>query len=302
VTRLERRCRLLLQAYPAAYRRDRGDEIIATLLEATPEGHSWPSLHDVRALIVGGLKTRGAHNRHLSTATNLRAAVLVGVAVYLCCNAAQAVSGTIREEVVLGSTLVTQYWPTAWWTLAAGLLTLATIVLAWMSRRRVLVLAGALPAAVAVSFASRWQTYELGDTVIWLACLIAVVALSGGTNHPSPRWVWLLGVMAVVPVVGSTQLEYVPLLPTLLLISVAVVSIGWTLVDARPVIAVTTYLLLTEAPFTVRTVATGFGATAELPFFLVIAPIAATAVWLLRRQSAGSGKAVRQEGGGSAAH
>ena len=34
--RLERRARTLLRAYPADYRRDRAEEVIGTLLEATP--------------------------------------------------------------------------------------------------------------------------------------------------------------------------------------------------------------------------------------------------------------------------
>jgi hypothetical protein len=47
---LERRCRVLLLAYPAAYRRERGDEIIGTLLMATPPGRQWPLLRDGLAL------------------------------------------------------------------------------------------------------------------------------------------------------------------------------------------------------------------------------------------------------------
>jgi hypothetical protein len=39
--RLERRARTLLRAYPADYRRDRAEELIGTLLEATPAGRSF---------------------------------------------------------------------------------------------------------------------------------------------------------------------------------------------------------------------------------------------------------------------
>src|SRR5271165_3945492 len=62
-TALERRSRLLLRIYPAAYRRERSEEIIGTLLEATPAGHAWPRLRDARALAVGGLRARAAQNR-----------------------------------------------------------------------------------------------------------------------------------------------------------------------------------------------------------------------------------------------
>ena len=50
---LERRCRWLLRAYPRWYRRQRDDEMLATLLEASQPGQRWPSARDVRALIHG---------------------------------------------------------------------------------------------------------------------------------------------------------------------------------------------------------------------------------------------------------
>jgi hypothetical protein len=42
MSKLERRCRLLLTAYPAEYRRERGEEILGTLLETTLLGRNWP--------------------------------------------------------------------------------------------------------------------------------------------------------------------------------------------------------------------------------------------------------------------
>jgi len=59
VSALERRCRRLLLAYPAWYRRRRGEEMLGTLLEANPPGRSWPSFRDTRALVIGGLRVRG---------------------------------------------------------------------------------------------------------------------------------------------------------------------------------------------------------------------------------------------------
>jgi hypothetical protein len=59
VTRLERRCRSLLRAYPAWYRRERSGEMLDTLLEASAHGRRWPSFRDARALITGGLRVRG---------------------------------------------------------------------------------------------------------------------------------------------------------------------------------------------------------------------------------------------------
>ena len=57
---LERRCRSLLRAYPRWYRRQPGDEMLATLLKASQPGQRWPSARETRALIIGGLRVRAA--------------------------------------------------------------------------------------------------------------------------------------------------------------------------------------------------------------------------------------------------
>ena len=59
VSSLERRCRWLLLAYPAWYRRNRAGEMLGTLLETNPPGRRWPSSRDARALLLGGLRVRG---------------------------------------------------------------------------------------------------------------------------------------------------------------------------------------------------------------------------------------------------
>jgi len=59
VTPLERHCRWLLRAYPAWYRRKRAEEMLGTLLEASPPGSRWPSFRDTRALVIGGIRIRG---------------------------------------------------------------------------------------------------------------------------------------------------------------------------------------------------------------------------------------------------
>lgn len=73
---LERCCRLLMLAYPASYRRDRGEEVLGTLLEATPGSRKRPLPRDACALLLGGLRARIARHRRHTTAANLRLAVL----------------------------------------------------------------------------------------------------------------------------------------------------------------------------------------------------------------------------------
>lgn len=55
-TGLARRYRTLLLAYPREYRRDRGDEIIGTLLEMAPPGRRWPTVRQSADLIRAGLR------------------------------------------------------------------------------------------------------------------------------------------------------------------------------------------------------------------------------------------------------
>lgn len=54
---VQRRCRALLLAYPAAYRAKRGDEIVSTMLDAAPPGRL-PSLADQLDVVADGLRRR----------------------------------------------------------------------------------------------------------------------------------------------------------------------------------------------------------------------------------------------------
>ena len=56
--RLARRYRRLLIAYPPAYRAERGDELVATLLDGSPPGARLPSLADAADLVASGLRRR----------------------------------------------------------------------------------------------------------------------------------------------------------------------------------------------------------------------------------------------------
>jgi hypothetical protein len=136
--RLERRARMLLRAYPADYRRDRAEEVIGTLLEATPAGRSFPSARDARALIVGGVRARAAGNRRLSTTANLRLALLLGLSIFL--------PFTVNLYFVQE-----EFAPVHWPALAAGLLSVAAALAPWLGRRTVTT-AIVLPAAALVAY------------------------------------------------------------------------------------------------------------------------------------------------------
>src|SRR5215469_11315205 len=147
---LERRGRLLLRAYPAPYREVRGEEIIGTLLEATPPGRSWPLPRDIRCLIAGVFRAHAAQPRQFTTAAKLRTATLAGVAAYLAFTASGVLStychGGLLPDLYQESVIGT---PLSGWPLAAVRLSLIPMALVWLSRRRFIVLLSALPAAAA---------------------------------------------------------------------------------------------------------------------------------------------------------
>jgi hypothetical protein len=97
---LERRCRLLLRIYPPAYRAERGDEILGTLLEAASAGRSVPGWRDAGSLVLAGLCVRAAANHRLAAPANLRLSVMLSLAAWL---AASAVSrGSLGLRFALG--------------------------------------------------------------------------------------------------------------------------------------------------------------------------------------------------------
>jgi hypothetical protein len=280
---LERRCRLLLCAYPAAYREARGEEIIGTLLEATPAGRSWPLLRDVRCLISGGLRARAAQPRQFTTAANLRVAALAGIAAYLAFSASAYLSNYVRAEL-----MSSQLSAPAGWPLAVVVPPLIPMALAWRSRRRLLVLVGALPAAAAIIYAGPWQGLAVGFSVVRLACLAALVALAGYPERPGWRWCWPVGLLAAAPlllvVAGRGRLTGVNLVA--LVLALSLISVVWMVIDARPAIAMAVFLLAIQLPITIGFLAMGDWSPVSPLFLLIVIVITAVAVWRVRRQSA----------------
>ncbi|GAA3140075.1 hypothetical protein GCM10010466_33950 [Planomonospora alba] len=61
MTALERHYRRLLSAYPRAYRRAHGDELLDVLLESAAPGRRVPPLKEAWGLLVGGVRSRITH-------------------------------------------------------------------------------------------------------------------------------------------------------------------------------------------------------------------------------------------------
>jgi len=86
---LERGYRRLLRAYPRAYRRHRGEEMLATLLEAAPPGRSRPTRDEAADLLAGAARERlGLH-----AVPNLAAGLRLAAPIALTLAAATSVGG-----------------------------------------------------------------------------------------------------------------------------------------------------------------------------------------------------------------
>jgi hypothetical protein len=290
VSPLERHCQLLLRVYPAAYREIRGEEIIGTLLEATPPERSWPWPRDSRGLIFGGLRARAAFNRQLTTGANLRTALLAGTAAYLAYNAAAIVGYDVGAELRNGG----QHFhpvPVDWPQLLACALILVTVLLAWLSRRRMVVLAGTLPAGAAATWiAGTSHPDAFGETVVSLVSLAALVALSGNSEPRSRRWLVAMGVIALVPLVLNVEPHVGLYVFETLQLTVAAAAILWAVIDARPVVAVSVFILGLWLPYAVGNLTQGFTLLYLWPYLAITTLIAVPAVWLLRRQSSHAGR------------
>jgi hypothetical protein len=325
ISTFERHCGLLLRAYPAAYRSERGEEIVSTLLETTPEGRDWPLPRDIRGLVTGGLHARAVLNRRSTTSANLRVAVLVGVAAYLAFAAADHLGALLfaagrgdgfrwASPVPPGSLLAAHgqqperggavgyhafQFHVGVEVLAA--LIIVTLVLAWLSRRRAIVLAGALPAVAALAAVGSWRSDEasFGSTVMELACLGVLIAVAG-TERPGRRWLWLIGPIGLAGLLAASTLPATGpaaatgVLVLCLLVTLAMVSVALVPIDARPAIAIAVFLLGLWLSAAIGNIGLGSAVfSSGLPFLGICTAVTAAAVWRLRRQSAHAGRPAR---------
>jgi hypothetical protein len=290
--RLERRARTLLRAYPADYRRDRADELIGTLLEATPAGRSFPSARDARALIAGGVRARAARNRRLTTTTNLRLALLLGLSIALAFNL-----------------LVTEIIPNRvdWLALATGLFGIAAALAPWLGRRTATT-AIVLPAAALLAYQTLSSPFALrGGGGAWVAGILivmtALAVLSGGPERLPRSWLWLpclpLAGLAASALLSSPGVDdtviavYVPGCGILLL---AAVVVCWTVTDARPAFGLVAGVVLTLLLWDLATLPSVLRSTGYAILVVNVLPLAIglaimlPLAWLLRRRAASSSR------------
>jgi hypothetical protein len=180
---LERRYRLLLRAYPPAYRAVRGAEITGTYLDLAGPGRRWPALGDVADVLRGGLRERlrasGAHD----AAAGVRLAATVALAASAALAIWQLLLRSLPGQVPLaysgmvpprlfGPFANDGVVPDAAWVLAA---VAAAARPAWVAR--VLVGVGLFLTLVVVPFA--YLTHHFPPrTVVFTQLALGLVALA----------------------------------------------------------------------------------------------------------------------------
>jgi hypothetical protein len=287
-SRLERRARALLRAYPAEYRHGRAEEIIGTLLEAAPPGRSLPPVREAWSLIAGGRHARAARNRRPGVKASLRLALLLGMSTYL-----SAVFGLPLAGNALG------FLPGAgalWLTNTMLALCAAVALAPWLGSRSAAT-ALAIPAGTLVAYEDLRGTHGSWTTMSVAALLIvmaALAALSGGPVRPPRSWLWLPGAFPLAPVAGRLLSSWPVLgrglgaseLGALLLLAVVVVC--WLVTDARPAFALCLAVLVEGATTTLADLAFGDPFLIPLQFLLVmfafVLPVLLPAAWLLLRR------------------
>ncbi|MEO3874400.1 hypothetical protein ABGB18_36880 [Nonomuraea sp. B12E4] len=122
MTALERRYRRLLLAYPRSYRAAHGDELLDVLLESAEPGSTVPALREAWGLLLGGVRSRIAHQ---AAGTPWADGLHLGVTAVAAANLAALLpyAGTLPLWTVLSALALLAVQ--RGWVLAAFPLTLA---------------------------------------------------------------------------------------------------------------------------------------------------------------------------------
>jgi hypothetical protein len=240
---LDDRYRRLLRSYPKGYRRERSAEILGTLMDLARPGQQRPALREAAALVLGGLRTRVGVHRRRDTATVWADALRWATLVLLADMAALlfAEEARIARHLALTGHPSTPYdlgyLLTAWLVVSALLATAAGHTWAglpftvaatvaqhwapdWGGYRHVF---WQLPVATVLMIALlRWRAPGPPRVVHWLPGLpVALILMRNPLADVVPEWLWS---------VYGQQFR--------ILATVLVGCLLWSMMDARPAIAV----------------------------------------------------------------
>ena len=265
---LQRRYRRLLLAYPRAYRRRRGDELLGTLMELSRPGQRWPAPRQARALLVAGLRVRAGVDQLHSPAhawlDSARAALVLMLTL-------QMITRIWLLEITRGDLPAGESvgWRTIGGSAATVLVAGLAMVLLLSARDRpgiALALLAPLPPLLP-PFGHTWDNlYAFQIACWWLPVLALGVPL---LRRPPASRPWRTSLAIPLLALASTLLPltgqgFAPLIATLVLFAACLV---WAAaIDPRPAIALG-LLLLTAIP---QLVVSASVLILVVPLFLIV--------------------------------
>jgi hypothetical protein len=276
MTELERRCQVLLLAYPADYRAERGEEMLATLLEAARPAQRWPGRRETAGLMLGGLRARMLRNQRLSAWADVRLAILLALAI--------VVAFIAVRSAAIGIAPVWRGWSlNSRWLEVEGIagLGLPAIVLIWCGPRLLAALALAGAGLLYLHLAGAWNPVLSAPVLpIFLLALFTVAS-------PRPPRSWLCWVLLMVAWSALWELAAFisPLRPLVLspwlLIPLLFCAVLWMVMDARLMLAAAIVL----AVFLLSAAGLELPRSDELSYDAIIAMLSLTALVRMRRVS-----------------
>jgi hypothetical protein len=219
---------------PPAYRSDRGEEIIGTLLEVSPPGSTWPVAREAASVIAAGVRARAATNRRQPAVTNLRLVLLLAAVLWLSWDCYELMTILVSPR---GQTF----------SILAGLLIATTVAAPWFAPRVVAVL---LAAGTAVAAGLAYHNVAQSPRLIYLApqvipSLTLAIVTAAGASRPPRAWFWLTGALGAASILRYAQdMAFSPLVNSGIGLAIALITWGvvaaavlWLAVDVRPALA-----------------------------------------------------------------
>ncbi|MFE9658198.1 hypothetical protein [Micromonospora sp. NPDC006431] len=222
MSELERRYAALLRLYPEWYRRSRGAEMLAVLMDSAPPDRRRPEWRETRGLILGALRVRAGAHGHRTAGQSWRVSLRIAALMLLI----QAVGDVL--------------WQMARNPVAVSLAVVAACVLAMVAVARGAYLAATVVTAGAfvLDAVARQTLYAWSSSWPLPLAVVLLIPLIGRGTIVVPR---ALHVLLLVPVVSAALMGYGTITqdPSFqtgsraVWQSLAVAAILWSVIDER---------------------------------------------------------------------
>jgi hypothetical protein len=252
---LERRYRRLLLAYPEAYRRRRGDELLSTLMELSHPDQRWPAPRQAKALLLAGVRARAGIDQLPSTAHAWRDSARAALVLVLTWQIITEIWLVELARADMRETGDSVSWRILGGSATTVVIAGAAILILLTGRYRPgIALALLIPVvSVVPPFSNTWDNNHVFQVLFWWLPVAALATPLLRRPAPSGPWRWLLTIPLLV--LASALLPLLGLGITALCCALVMLAVclAWAaMIDPRPALALG-LLLLTAIPMVVAT-------------------------------------------------